>query len=534
MAERPNDGSTEEALIVRRGTRWGRVASFLALGLLVVLVAAVAFVWIQRRPIATHYLKSELQRRGVTATYHLDRVGLRTQQVSNLVIGDPQHPDLVARFAQIETRLKWNGSFEVYRIVARGVRLRGQLVNGRVSWGQIDKLMPPPSNKPFALPDFVLDIADSTISLSTPFGPVGFALTGNGKLSGGFTGHAAVVSPALQPGRCIATDLRAFVAVSVVARHPHVDGPLTLARFTCPASRFDIAAPRFDAKAVFNESFSNMNGSGRMAIATLVAGANGLANFAGKITYNGSLNDVHGRVILSAQKSRVATIYADRTRLSGAYRLDGKHGIFDLVGDYAADSAALDPSMLAGVTQPLAAAAKTPIGPVATSIGNAVLRTAHNFNSAGHIKVVNFPGGGAVRIADANIDGPNGARANLSGGSGVTYYWPLGGLRIDSDIQMAGGGLPQGRVSLRQPRAGAPMSGVADLAPYVASGQRLALTPIHFGPGPGGSTALSTVAEPTSVISGPPNMARAVSSARVFMFILSVRGDRQAQRRGAW
>jgi hypothetical protein len=495
MAERPNEGSADQAIIVRRGTRWGRALSFLALGLLVLLAIAVAFVWIQRRPIATEYLKREFERRGVTATYHLDRVGLRTQQVSNLVIGDPKHPDLVARFAQIETRLKWTGSFDVYRIVARGVRLRGRLVNGKVSWGQIDKLMPPPSNKPFALPDFVLDIADSTISLSTPFGPVGFALSGNGKLSGGFSGHAAVVSPRIVPGRCAATDLRAFVAVSVVARHPHVEGPLTLSRFTCPASRFDIASPRFDAKAVFNESFSNVEGSGRMAIATLVAGANGLANFAGDITYKGSLQRVDGRVRLSAQKSRLATIYADRTRLNGAYHLDGQHGLFDLVGDYAADSGALDPSMLAGVTQPLAAAAKTPIGPVATSIGNALLRTAHNFNSAGHIKVVNFPGGGAVRVADADVVGPNGARARLSGGSGVTYYWPAGGLRIDSDIAMGGGGLPQGRVSLRQPRAGAPMTGVADLAPYAANGQRLALSPIHFGPGPGGSTALSMVAQ---------------------------------------
>ena len=39
------------------------------------------------------------------------------------------------------------------------------------------------------------------------------------------------------------------------------------------------------------------------------------------------------------------------------------------------------------------------------------------------------------------------------------------------------------------------MSGVADIAPYTAGGQRLALAPIRFGPGPGGSTALSTVAQ---------------------------------------
>src|SRR3954453_16946689 len=39
------------------------------------------------------------------------------------------------------------------------------------------------------------------------------------------------------------------------------------------------------------------------------------------------------------------------------------------------------------------------------------------------------------------------------------------------------------------------MNGVADIAPYSVNGTRLALTPIRFGPGPGGSTALSTVAQ---------------------------------------
>lgn len=487
-------GLPARTVAARRPT-FARIASLVALGLLLLLVVVVAVIWIQRRPIATQYLKSEFERRGVTASYHLDRVGLRTQEVSNLVIGDPNRPDLVARFAHIETRLTWNGSFEVYRIVARGVRLRGRLVQGRVSWGEVDRLLPPPSNKPFVLPEFALDIADSTISLATPFGPLGVSLEGNGKLSGGFTGRAVAVSPRLIPGRCAASNLRAFVDVAVVARRPQVEGPVFLDRFSCPASRFDVASPRFDTKTSFNESFTSVKGGGRMAISTLVADSNGLANFIGDITYKGSFADVDGRVKLSAQKSRMATIYADRTRLDGSYHLGLRAGTFDMVGDYAADSAALDPSMLAGVTGPLVAAAKTPIGPVAASIGNAINRTARNFNSAGHINVANFPGGGAVRVTEANIVGPNGARAKVFGGSGVTYYWPLGGLRVDGDIEMAGGGLPQGRVSLRQPRAGAPMSGVAEIAPYSANGQRLALTPIRFGPGPGGSTALRTVAQ---------------------------------------
>jgi hypothetical protein len=117
-------------------------------------------------------------------------------------------------------------------------------------------------------------------------------------------------------------------------------------------------------------------------------------------------------------------------------------------------------------------------------MGNAIIRTSRNFDATGSIRVVNFPGGGGARIDEANVRGPGGARAQVSGGSGVTYYWPSGGLRIDGDIQMGGGGLPSGRVSLRQARPGAPLSGVADLAPYSARGSRLALTPIRFGPGP--------------------------------------------------
>jgi translocation and assembly module TamB len=488
----PEDSGTT---VVVRGTRWARFAAFVGLGVLILLAIAITVVWVERRPIATHYLKGEFERRGVTGTYRLDRVGFRTQEVSNLVIGDPARPDLIARHAIIQMRLRWDGSFEVYRLFARGVRLRGRLVHGKVSWGQIDRLLPPPTNKPFELPNFVLDVADSSIALATPFGPVGVALQGSGRLSGGFKGRMAIASPHMVPGRCAAHDLRANVAVTVVARRPRADGPVSLDRFTCPLSRFDVVAPRFQSVTSFNESFTRLDGGGRMAIQTLTAGANGLAAFAGDITYRGALDDVSGRVKLAAQQSRMGTIRAGRTRLAGAYRLGIGAGTFHLLGDYAAESAALDPVMLAGVTGPLAAAAKTPIGPVATSIGRAIAGTSRNFNVAGQIRVVNFPGGGAARITDANVVGPNGARARVFGGSGVTYYWPAAALRIDSNIEMGGGGLPSGRVSLRQPHAGAPMSGVADLAPYAANGQRLALTPIRFGPGPGGSTALSTVAQ---------------------------------------
>src|SRR5437763_9539434 len=101
QAQGSEDGG--DVIVVRR-RGWSRVVAFVALAVLIVLVIAIILVWIERRPIATHFLKSEFQRRGVAASYHLDRVGFRTQQVSNLVIGDPKRPDLVARQAIIQMR----------------------------------------------------------------------------------------------------------------------------------------------------------------------------------------------------------------------------------------------------------------------------------------------------------------------------------------------------------------------------------------------------------------------------------------------
>jgi translocation and assembly module TamB len=499
-----NNGPSEEGVDVRDGSGtpavarrsiWSRIALIVGVTVLALFAVAILVVWTQRRPIAGHYLKGEFERRGVRASYHLDRVGFRTQEVSNLVIGDPKRPDLTARHAIIQIRLKLDGNFAVYRVVARGVRLRGRLIHGKVSWGAIDKLLPPPSNTPFQLPDIVLDVADSSIALATPFGPVGVAAEGNGRLSGGFKGHLAVASARVAPGKCEALNLHVLVAVAVVARHPQVEGPVTLGRFSCPVSHFNVVAPRFDAKATFNEAFTKVDGGGRMAIVTLDSGVNSLADFDGNITYKGSFAHVDGNVRLAADKSRMATATADRTQLHGRYHLGIQNGTFGLIGDFAADNSTLDPKTLDSITQPLSAAAGTPIGPVVTSISDAIGRTASRFNASGQIRVVNFPGGGAARITRADVIAQRGARAHISGGTGITYYWPAKGLRVDGNIEMAGGGLPSGRVTLHQLSAAAPMSGVADLQPYVANGQRLALTPVRFGPGPGGSTALSTVAQ---------------------------------------
>src|SRR3990170_3109203 len=179
------------------------------IGIVVVVIIALASLWSARRPIASNVLANEMEKRGVQATYRLDRVGLRTQEISNIVIGDPARPDLTARYAQVQMRIRWNGSVQVYRIFARGVRLRGRLVPGKVSWGQVDKLLPPPSGRPFRFPDVSVDLADTTVALTSRYGVLGVAVEGAGNLSGGFKGRGAAASPRIAPGKCALAGMRA-------------------------------------------------------------------------------------------------------------------------------------------------------------------------------------------------------------------------------------------------------------------------------------------------------------------------------------
>ena len=487
-------GVAHETILVRR-TRLRRTIGLFGAGILGVLVVALVAVWMARKPIANNFIARELQRRGVRATYHLDRIGLRTQRISNLVIGDPAHPDLIAKHAQVEMRILLNGSVEVFRIAASGVRLRAEYADNRVSFGEIDRLLPKPGNKktPFKFPDIAVDVKDATVALRTPFGPIGFAVAGQGNLTGGFKGRLAAASPRLAPGKCELLAMHASFAVAIEARRPHVTGPLTAQSLACPQSRLALQGPRLDLDSDFSEAFASFDGRGRLTTARLEAGTNGLANLVANVGFKGTPTNASGGIDLAAQQARLGTIFADTTRLKGRYRFDAARGQAALVADYDASRAKLPPAMTAAITGPLGAAKATPIGPIATAIGGALGQTLGRFDARGSLRLVNFPGGGAVRIETADARSPAGARIQVAGRDGITYYWPSGKIRVDSRIATAGGGLPTSRIDLIQPRGGGPMSGTASFAPYAAGGARLAMAPVRFVGAADGSTSVSTV-----------------------------------------
>ena len=192
-----------------RRPRWTLVLSGIAL--LIVLI--VTTVWLSRMKIASDVIQRELDRRGVQATYRVTGIGFQRQRLEDVVIGDPRDPDLTARWVEVEVALGLRKT-RISNIVARGVRLRGRVEGGKLRLGEVDKLLPPPSGRPFRLPNQRIDVADAQLRLDTPAGRVGLAIQGRGNLAFSFEGRIAAFAPRFASGDCRADSLRANFAVA--------------------------------------------------------------------------------------------------------------------------------------------------------------------------------------------------------------------------------------------------------------------------------------------------------------------------------
>jgi hypothetical protein len=483
----------EEEVIRRRS--W---ALRILLGLLVLLLLAVLLVWWQRRQIASDFIDRELARKGVQATYQVKRIGFRTQRLENLVIGDPRQPDAIARSVEIELSLGFRRP-KLEMIRARGVLLRGRIIGGKLKLGQIDKLLPPPTGAPFRFPDQEIDVADTAIALDTPAGRLGLAIEGKGNLADGFRGRIAGRSSRMMAGGCAVERPVLFGNVAITARRPSFEGPVSASRLVCPRAKLAFESPRLALDLTVPERMNAWQGSAGVSAAAARVGSDTFAGVRGDLSFTGDKALTRGTVKLAAAGSRFADLSATGLRIDGRYALSPGDGRISLVGDAAGTGLVAGGAMVRPVTQALNAAAGTPVGPLAQALRIAAERASRGFDARGTLRLVNGGGSGAMRFETLQATSRSGARLVFSGGQGVTYYWPAGLARVDGDFRLDGGGFPLTRLNLAQARGGAPIRGLAQIAPMAAGDARLQLTQVRFTAAPGGATRIDATAR----IDGP-------------------------------
>jgi hypothetical protein len=459
----------------RSGWRW------LGWGLLVLVVAALAALWLSRIRIASGFVEREFARRGVQASYKVTRVGFRTQRIENLVIGNPRAPDLTARWVEVDVTLGFR-RIRADLIRARGVRLHGRIVGGRLTLGEVDKLMPPPTGKPFRLPNQRVEVADASLRLDTPAGRVGLSIEGSGNLAYSFEGKIAAAATALDFGRaCRIERAVLFAAVRTEEERPSFDGPLKASRVACGGA--ELLQPVFALETTLLPGFDGGRGNAGVAVAELRAARQAFRNVGGRVTFDGGAKRVQGAMNLAAAAAQLGAYRTGQATVRGRYSVSPRSGTANVAAEVAARNVSGDAN-LEPIAAALGSAGGTPVEPIADALAGAVRRLGRSFDAAGSVSIINGRRGGVARVQRLQLASRSGARVMLSGREGLTYGWPGGRLRVNSDLALVGGGFPSTRLSLSQARAGGPISGTADIAGMAADGARLQLSRIAFTAGP--------------------------------------------------
>jgi hypothetical protein len=474
-----------------------------------VLLGGLIALWTQRKPIASSYIDKALTSYGVPARYGIADLGFNRQRLTNVSIGDPAHPDLVADWIELRTSIGLSGA-TVTAIRAGHVRMNARLVDGKLSLGMLDKFMPTPSGKPFALPAIFADVEDARIRLVAPQGVVGIKLSGQGKLNDGFAGQVAAITERLDLGTCVAGPTTAVVALRIAALRPTLRGPIHTAKLDCAGTVVTDAGA--DIAVTLDQALDGWRGDAKLAVAKIRHPSAELHTLTGTIDFAGKADTTQGKLNLASGIAAARGVAADTTTLAGTYRFGTAGVAFD--GKAGARHALLGKLMRTWLGSYRDLGAGTPVGPLVHKAVGAAVAAAQSANLDADISVSLTGGRGQAKVSRLQLATASGAWATISGGEGVGYAWPGGGVRFDGSVDLGGGGLPTATLQIAQAKAGAPVSGTATIQPSAAGNARLALTPVSFAATPGGTTRIAT----RVTLSGP------LADGRIDNLVLPVNG----------
>ncbi len=272
---------TAEKVAPRRKRRIGR---WILLTFLLVNVIGAAWVWLNREELAADLITDTLEGYGVRATYTIESIEPDRQVITDIVVGDPDRPDLTIERAElrVEARLGLPGVGELTLIRPR---LFGTYIDGELSFGELDPLLFAGEQGPFEFPDLIVHLDDGRALIEGDRGPVALRLAGEGHLRGGFAGEIAVVAPQLVLPGCSAEQATLFGEVSIDAERPKFDGPLRFSSLACKDTGLSIADGGLQIEARADRNLEDFEGSagmesGRIALTQVqMAGSKGSLDF---------------------------------------------------------------------------------------------------------------------------------------------------------------------------------------------------------------------------------------------------------------
>ncbi len=258
QAEAEPQLETEQARALRRRLRWPqRLRWRLSLLAATALVLFALAIWIGRERIAATLIDDALTENGLEATYDIVSINPQRQIIENVVVGDPDAPDLTVERVNVDIAFSF-GTPTIGRIELIEPRLYGSFRDGALSFGALDPVIYAESDEPAGLPSLDLAIRDGRARIDSEYGTIGAKIEGEGPIDDGFEGILAATAPDFGSPECNAAVATLYGELSSASGRLSFDGPVRLRDLQCESA--SVANADIGARFTLAEDFSAVEG----------------------------------------------------------------------------------------------------------------------------------------------------------------------------------------------------------------------------------------------------------------------------------
>jgi translocation and assembly module TamB len=472
-------------VVAARGRRWTYwifgTASAAALALL-----GVAY-W-QRTTIADRYVQAQLKKYGVQARYKITDIGLRTQRLEDVVIGNPDSPDLTVKVAEIDLSINFDGA-TLRDVRASGVQLNGRFDGKKISFGALDKFKDPKNNKPFEIPDIGLKLSNAGVHMDMPYGVIDAKLDGYGLLRQRFEGNLTLQSPQLSYNDCLIKSALFEGKYIFDSRRPNIIGPLSADTVSCKNSDMLIAAPLLKGDVRLSEKFDRWFGDINFSANGAQINTMAFTLPRGLVQFDGGRARTNFDVKLSGAGYQGSPLSVRNIALSAVGNADINKDGFSIAarGDAVLTGSTLDRAYLTAVNALASKGRTTPLGPLLIKMASALGAATSNFDGTLQYDGKVEAGGKAiVSVGGLEVSTRSGARASQSGTLQLNKTFMGWDIMSPVNLALSGGGLPAAKVRIQRGK-GSAWAGELVSNEYTAGGARLAVPKLSFAGQPGGA-----------------------------------------------
>ena len=444
MADQDDEISeVEDGGPVRPKSAWGRrILRKAALGLGAVMVLGLSYVWIEREDIANSIIAGQFEGMDIPATYEIESIGPDKQVLRNVVIGDPQRPDLTVERVEVSIVPQFGLPTIGHATVTRA-RIYGSYTKGKLSFGALDPIIfPEKSEEPTTLPDIDLRLVDARGLIRSDLGQIGLKAQGAGNLESGFSGVLAASAPRLKAGDCDIHGLTLYGKVTTSAARPRFAGPMRLKGAQCGASGLSARDAVMALNLHGDKDFAGLDGDLKLSAQRLAygtAGSKGLGGSAKFIFRDGGLRAKYDLASRGIESPHAALA---RFKGSGTVRARDSFARYEWHGDWDGQDVRLGDGLNATLASVEKNAEGSFLAPIAAQVRRALLREGKGSSFAASTSLRNNDGAATFQMPQGALRGGSGA-ALLSVSRVQVRFGGRNGPQLSGNFSTGGEGLPQ-------------------------------------------------------------------------------------------